>query len=67
MKCYVAMNFYSASSTLKSLCIFLNVDHSPYWELLLLLYAMFKTLTYLTFPKWLFCEFFNRHFKFIIL
>ena len=42
---YAAMTFYSTPSTLKSLCIFLNVDHRPYWELLLLLYAMFKSLT----------------------
>ena len=62
-----AMTFYSTPSTVKSLCIFLNVDHRPYWELLLLLYAMFKSLTYLTFPKWLFSEFFSRHLKFIIL
>ena len=48
---YVAMTFYSTSSTLKSLCIFLNVDHRLYWELLLLLYAMFKTLTFFIFPK----------------
>ena len=64
---YAAMTFYSTPSTLKSLCIFLNVDHRPYWELLLLLYAMFKSLTYLTFLKWLFSEFFSRHLKFIIL
>ena len=64
---YDAMTFYSTASTLKILCIFLNVDPRLYWELLLLLYAMFKTLTYFTFPKWLFCEFFSRHLKFIIL
>ena len=51
---YATMTFYSTPSTLKSLCIFLNVDHRPYWELLLLLYAMFKSLTYLTFLKWLY-------------
>ena len=64
---YAVMTFYSPSSTLKSLCIFLNVDPRLYWELQLLLYAMFKTLTYFTFSKWLFWEFFSRHLKFIIL
>ena len=67
MEFYAAMTFYSSSSTLKSLCIFLNVDPRLHWELLLLLNAMFNTLTYFTFPKWLFWEFFSRHLEFIIL
>ena len=64
---YAAMTFYSSSSTLKSLCIFLNVDPRLYWELLLLLYAIFKSLSYFTFPKWLLWECFSRHLEFIIL